>query len=144
MIEFSAKTRIDDIEKSKGKDFDVLIVGGGIIGAGIAHALSQSGISVLLVEKGDFASGTSSGSSKLMHGGLRYLAQGRIRLTRNLLKERNYLLKTTDVVKLIDFDILIGPDLFSRFEIKLGLFLYRLLGGGKASKKKTGASTLLT
>jgi glycerol-3-phosphate dehydrogenase len=133
MIEFSAKTREKELQSSSGQAFDVLVIGGGIIGAGVANTLSQAGISVILVEMGDFASGTSSGSSKLIHGGLRYLAQGRFRLTRNLLKERNYLMRKTDLVKPINFDILIGPGMFGRFEIRIGLMLYRILGGGKHS-----------
>lgn len=134
MIEFTAKTREQELKSSSGKEFDVLVIGGGIIGAGVANTLAQAGISVMLVEKGDFASGTSSGSSKLIHGGLRYLAQGRFMLTRNLLKERNYLMRETDLVKPIDFDILIGPGMFGRLEIMLGLMLYRILGGGKHSR----------
>ncbi len=133
MKEFSFRTRNAEFKASDDRIFDVLVIGGGIIGAGICNALSQSGISTILVDMGDFASGTSSGSSKLIHGGLRYLAQGRIGLTRKLLKERNYLAKHTSLVKKSNFDILIGKGLFGKREIRFGLFLYRLLGGGKAS-----------
>ena len=97
MIEFSAKTREKELQLSSDQAFDVLVIGGGIIGAGVANTLNQAGISVILVEMGDFASGTSSGSSKLIHGGLRYLAQGRFRLTRNLLRERNYLMSNCTI-----------------------------------------------
>src|SRR3954465_13874018 len=61
---------------------DVLIAGGGITGAGIARDAAMRGLSTILVEQGDFASGTSSRSSRLLHGGLRYLAQGHIGLVR--------------------------------------------------------------
>ncbi|MCL4314876.1 MAG: FAD-dependent oxidoreductase [Candidatus Thermoplasmatota archaeon] len=127
-------TRTEDLKKASSSDFDALVIGGGIIGSGVANALSQSGIRVILVEKGDYGSGTSSKSSKLIHGGLRYLAQGRIKLTRNLLKERNYLLKHSDVVRKENFDILVGKGQFRKFSIRVGLMLYGLLGGGKPSR----------
>ncbi|MCL4329616.1 MAG: FAD-dependent oxidoreductase [Candidatus Thermoplasmatota archaeon] len=137
MREFSYRTRQEDIDNLDGKAFDVLIIGGGIIGAGIANTLSEAGISVLLVDKGDFAGATSSGSSKMIHGGLRYLAQGRLRLTRHLLRERNYLESHVDFVKAKNFDILIGNGMWNRSAIIVGLFLYRLLGGGKHSRYTT-------
>ncbi len=71
---------------------DLLVVGGGITGAGIALEAARAGASVVLVEQGDFASGTSSRSSKLVHGGLRYLAEGNLRLTREAVRERDRLL----------------------------------------------------
>ncbi len=134
MKEFSYRTREADIDGLDGRAFDVLIIGGGIIGAGIANTLAEAGISVILVDKGDFAGATSSGSSKMIHGGLRYLAQGRINLTRHLLRERNYLESHVDLVKAKNFDILIGDGLWSRLEIITGLFIYRLLGGGAHSR----------
>lgn len=72
--------------------YDVLVVGGGITGAGIALEAARAGLEVLLVEQGDFASGTSSRSSKLVHGGLRYLAEGNLRLTWEAVRERDRLL----------------------------------------------------
>lgn len=131
MTEFSFKTRQQDLEVLDGGQFDALVVGGGIIGAGVANDLAQKKLKVLLVDRNDFASGTSSGSSKLIHGGLRYLAQGRFRLTRALLRERNWLLKNTDIVKEKTFDVIIADGMFGRLEITIGLALYRLLGGGK-------------
>ena len=71
---------------------DLLVVGGGITGAGIALEAARAGLSVLLVEQGDFASGTSSRSSKLVHGGLRYLAEGDVKLTWEAVRERDRLL----------------------------------------------------
>ena len=61
-----------------GTPFDVLIIGGGIVGAGVARDAASRGLRTLLLERSDFASGTSSRSSRLLHGGLRYLAQGRL------------------------------------------------------------------
>jgi glycerol-3-phosphate dehydrogenase len=74
--------------------FDVLVVGGGIIGAGIAEAAAAHGLSVALVERGDFAGATSSASSKLIHGGLRYLQMGDVRLVREAHQERRLLMTT--------------------------------------------------
>ena len=77
----------------KEPGWDILIIGGGITGAGILHEASSLGLNVALVEQKDFAWGTSSRSSKMIHGGLRYLASGDFRLSRDSVKERNRLLK---------------------------------------------------
>ena len=74
-------------------DFDLAIVGGGINGAGIARDAAGRGLRVLLVEQNDLASGTSSASTKLIHGGLRYLEQGWFRLVREALIEREVMLR---------------------------------------------------
>ena len=74
-------------------DFDLAIVGGGINGAGIARDAAGRGLRVLLVEQNDLASGTSSASTKLIHGGLRYLEHGWFRLVREALIEREVLLR---------------------------------------------------
>src|SRR5205807_5441329 len=72
--------------------FDLLVLGGGITGAGVALDAVLRGLRVALIDKGDFASGTSSVSSKLIHGGLRYLEQGNLRLVYEALHERARLL----------------------------------------------------
>ncbi|MEW6761750.1 MAG: glycerol-3-phosphate dehydrogenase/oxidase [Pseudomonadota bacterium] len=77
----------------KTGDWDLLVIGGGITGAGILLEASRRGLKALLVEQRDFAWGTSSRSSKLVHGGLRYLAEGRLRLTRESVREREALLR---------------------------------------------------
>ena len=74
-------------------DFDLAIIGGGVNGAGIARDAAGRGLRVLLVEQGDLASGTSSASTKLIHGGLRYLEHGAFLLVREALKEREVLLR---------------------------------------------------
>src|SRR5258707_12017364 len=71
-----------------GEEFDVLIVGGGILGAGIVRDAALRGLRAALIDKGDFASGTSSASSKLIHGGFRYLEQGAFRLVAESCRER--------------------------------------------------------
>ena len=73
--------------------WDLIVVGGGIVGAGILRAAAASGVRAVLLERGDFASGTSSRSSQLVHGGLRYLAQGQVGLTRSAVIERDRLLR---------------------------------------------------
>ena len=74
--------------------FDVLVVGGGATGLGVAVQAALEGYRVLLVEARDFASGTSSRSTKLLHGGVRYLAQGRVGLVREALHERAVVMRT--------------------------------------------------
>ena len=87
-------TRADRIAALKaGAPFDVLVIGGGIAGAGVALEAARAGARTALVEANDYASGTSSRSSKLVHGGLRYLAQGKFALTRESVRERMALLR---------------------------------------------------
>ena len=76
-----------------GRDWDILIIGGGITGAGILLEAARRGLKALLVEQRDFAWGTSSRSSKLVHGGLRYLTEGGLRLARDAVREREALLR---------------------------------------------------
>src|SRR5262245_31018494 len=73
------------------ESFDVLVVGGGITGATVAYLGALAGLRVALVEQADFASGTSGRTSRLVHGGFRYLAQGRLGLVRRLLRARHEL-----------------------------------------------------
>ncbi|MBW6462635.1 MAG: glycerol-3-phosphate dehydrogenase/oxidase [Firmicutes bacterium] len=88
---WSAKERDDLILTTAGRNYEVIIIGGGITGAGIARECALRGISFCLLDKKDFAFGTSSRSSKLFHGGLRYLASGELGLVRESTSERNWL-----------------------------------------------------
>src|SRR5882757_1280356 len=81
------------ISRSSMADFDLAIIGGGINGVGIARDAAGRGLKVLLVEQNDLASGTSSASTKLIHGGLRYLEQGALRLVAEALAEREVMLR---------------------------------------------------
>src|SRR6516225_9562043 len=81
-----------NVESLAGPVFDLLVIGGGITGAGVALDATLRGLRVALIDKGDFASGTSSISSKLVHGGLRYLEHGDFRLVYEALHERRRLL----------------------------------------------------
>ena len=84
--------RVAAIERLASREHDLLVVGGGIVGAGIAEAATAHGLSVALVDKGDFAGATSSASSKLVHGGLRYLRLGDVGLVREAHHERRVLM----------------------------------------------------
>ncbi|HJQ49121.1 MAG TPA: glycerol-3-phosphate dehydrogenase/oxidase [Gaiellaceae bacterium] len=85
-------TRARALEELSSRDFDLLVVGGGIVGAGIAATAARHGLAVALVERGDFGGQTSSASSKLIHGGLRYLRLGDVRLVREAHEERRQLM----------------------------------------------------
>ena len=104
---------------------DVLVVGGGINGAGIAAAASERGLKVLLCEQHDLASATSSASSKLIHGGLRYLEHYEFRLVKEALAEREILLrKVPHLVWPLEFILPHSPQLRPKLLIRAGLFLY--------------------
>jgi glycerol-3-phosphate dehydrogenase len=92
--EFSHRTRVKNLERLTTEEFDFLIIGGGITGAGVAWDASSRGYKVALLEKDDFAHGTSSRSSKLVHGGLRYLENYEFPLVFEALSERTYLLQS--------------------------------------------------
>jgi glycerol-3-phosphate dehydrogenase len=110
---------------------DLLVVGGGINGAGIARDAAGRGLSVMLVEKDDLAAHTSSASSKLVHGGLRYLEQLDFKLVRGSLTERERLLRSAPhIVRPLEFVLPLGPETRSPWMIRAGLFLYDHLGGG--------------
>jgi len=81
---------VQDIQSTK--DWDMVVIGGGITGAGVAREAARQGLKVLLVEQKDFSWGTSSRSSKMVHGGLRYLASGNFKLTSHSVKERERLM----------------------------------------------------
>ena len=109
---------------------DLLVVGGGVNGAGIARDASGRGLTVLLAEKGDLAEGTSSRSGKLVHGGLRYLEYYEFRLVREALIEREVLLKAAPhIIWPMRFVLPHSPAQRPRWLIRLGLFLYDHLGG---------------
>lgn len=113
------------------KQFDVVVVGGGIHGAGVAQAAAAAGHSVLLLEKRALAAGTSGKSSKLIHGGLRYLESGQLGLVRESLNERRVLLSVApELVRLVPFHLPIYRDTRRRpWQLRIGLTMYALLGG---------------
>ena len=113
-------------------DYDLAIIGGGINGTGLARDAAGRGIRVLLVEMNDLGSGTSSASSKLIHGGLRYLERGAFRLVREALSEREVLLRMAPhVVRPMRFMLPPLSGLRSPLMLRFGLILYDLLGARK-------------
>jgi glycerol-3-phosphate dehydrogenase len=113
-------------------DFDLAIIGGGINGTGLARDAAGRGLRVLLVEQHDLASGTSSASTKLIHGGLRYLEHRAFRLVREALTEREVLLRMAPhVIRPMRFVLPPLPGLRSALWLRLGLFIYDHLGGRK-------------
>lgn len=112
--------------------YDLLVVGGGINGVGIARDAAGRGLSVLLVEQRDLAAATSSASSKLVHGGLRYLEQLEFRLVRESLSEREVLLAAAPhIIWPLRFVLPIHSGLRPPWLLRAGLFLYDHIGGRK-------------
>jgi glycerol-3-phosphate dehydrogenase len=110
--------------------FDLAVIGGGVNGTGIARDAAGRGLSVLLLEQGDLACGTSSASTKLIHGGLRYLEHYAFRLVRESLAEREVLLRAAPhIIRPLRFVLPHHAGLRPRWLIRLGLFLYDHLGG---------------
>lgn len=120
-----------DLEKLKRQTFDLLVIGGGINGAAIAHLSTLRGLKTALIEKKDFASGTSSKSSKLIHGGIRYLENFQFKLVREALRERYFhVKKVPHLVQPLPFVIPVYEgDRRPLWLMKLGVFLYDLLAG---------------
>ena len=112
--------------------FDLLVVGGGVNGAGIARDAAGRGLKVLLCEQDDLAQGTSSRSGKLVHGGLRYLEYYEFRLVREALIEREVLLRAAPhIIWPMRFVLPHVPEMRPAWLVRLGLFLYDHLGGRK-------------
>ena len=114
--------------------FDVVVIGGGIIGAGIARDAALRGLRVSLFEKEDYGSGTTSASSRLVHGGLRYLEMLDLGLVRLDLRERETLLRIAPhLVRPLEFILpFYDRTFFDRWKIRLGMILYDLLSYGKS------------
>ena len=133
-MSFSWQTRAQSLAQMKAGTFDVLIIGGGITGAGLALDAVTRGLKTALIEKRDFAAGTSSRSTKLIHGGLRYLEHYDFALVREGLRERAELLKLAPhLAEAFPFVIPIYQDRRRNYDhpllVRAGLFLYDLLAG---------------
>jgi len=117
------------------RSYDVVVIGAGINGAGVAQAAAAAGYSVLILEKTAVAQGTSSRSSKLIHGGLRYLETAQFRLVRESLRERTLLLHNApDLVRLRPFYMPVyGTTRRRPWQLRIGLSLYALLAGPERS-----------
>ncbi|MFE3577475.1 glycerol-3-phosphate dehydrogenase/oxidase [Lysinibacillus sp. NPDC059133] len=134
----SAIQRQQTIEELQSKEYDLLVIGGGITGCGIALDAIARGLSVAVVEMQDFAAGTSSRSTKLVHGGLRYLKQFEIKEVAELGKERAIVYEngphvTTPVWMLLPFH---KGGTFGKFSTNVGLRVYDFLAGVKRSERR--------
>lgn len=135
---FSSLARQQIIDEMASHEYDLLIIGGGITGAGIALDAAARGIETALVEMNDFASGTSSRSTKLIHGGLRYLKQGELKEVAELGRERAIVYKngphiTTPIRMLLPFHV---GGIFGKWTTSLGLTLYDTLAQVKITERK--------
>jgi glycerol-3-phosphate dehydrogenase len=131
-----------DIATLKDETFDLLVLGGGITGAGVALDAALRGLRVALIDKGDFASGTSSASSKLIHGGLRYLEHGGFHLVYEALHERGRLLRNAcHLVQPLRFIVpFFRRSGLSAWKGRLGLALYDILAGESNIQRACGLS----
>jgi len=138
MESLSSTNRNTTIEQLKGDHFDLLVIGGGITGAGIALDAASRGMKVALLEKRDFASGTSSKSTKLIHGGLRYLKQFEIGLVREVGKERAIVHKLAPHLVRSEKMLLplIKGGTYGGFATSIGLMVYDFLAGVKGTDKR--------
>src|SRR5512144_807405 len=127
-------SRIVDLD---GATVDAVVIGGGMAGAGVARDLALRGASVALFEKGDFASGTSSKSSKLIHGGLRYLELGDFKLVRESLREKKTLERLAPhLVRPLPFLVPIYRGAArGLITVRVGMWLYDLLTPGKSTER---------
>ncbi len=127
----SPQFRRTSLSRMRNEVFDVVVVGGGVVGTGAALDAATRGLRVALVEARDFAAGTSSRSSKLIHGGLRYLEQLNFALVREALHERALLLHSLapHLVKPVPFLFPLTHRLWERLYIGAGLLLYDTMGG---------------
>lgn len=138
-----------DLAKFRGCTFDAVVIGGGITGASVLLDLASRGLSAILVEKNDFASGTSSKSTKLVHGGLRYLQNYQFGVTLESVRERDLLSRLAPhMVWNLPFVIPLYADQpFRNLRIKIGLWIYDLmagLGNPHAHKRMSVAEVLKT
>lgn len=121
--------------------YDLLIIGGGINGAAIAREAALNGLSVLLVEKGDLAGATSSASTKLIHGGLRYLEYFEFKLVAEALRERERLLHAAPhIIRPLHFVLPHENSVRPWWMVRLGLLLYDVLGGKMSLARSRGLS----
>ena len=135
---FDSRTRAETVAKIQKTKYDLIIIGGGITGAGISLDASSRGLKTLLIEKNDFASGTSSKSTKLIHGGLRYLKQFEIGLVREVGLERAIVHKLAPhLVRSEKMLIpLIKDGTFGKILTSIGLMVYDVLAGVEKEEQR--------
>ncbi|MDQ0219108.1 glycerol-3-phosphate dehydrogenase/oxidase [Peribacillus cavernae] len=142
-MRFSNKNRSESINRMKQDTFDVIVIGGGITGAGIALDATVRGLKVALIEMQDFAAGTSSRSTKLVHGGLRYLKQFEFKMVAEVGKERAIVYENGPHVTAPEWMLLpIHKDgTFGKFSTGIGLRIYDFLAGVKRGERRKMLST---
>lgn len=143
---FSAKNRPQIVKELKSDTFDLLVIGGGITGAGIALDAAGRGLKVALVEKQDFAAGTSSRSTKLIHGGLRYLKQLEFGLVREVGHERKTVYHNAPHLVIPEKMLLPITDggSFGKTSASVGIYTYDWLAGVKRSERRNVLSRMQT
>src|SRR5690606_10070435 len=137
-MKFTRNEAIERIESTS--QWDITIIGGGATGLGIAVDAASRGYKTLLVEKYDFAKGTSSKSTKLVHGGVRYLANGDLKLVYSALKERGLIFRNAPHVSFVQSFIIPCYSVVSKLKFLVGLKLYDWMAG----KLRIGKSILLS
>jgi glycerol-3-phosphate dehydrogenase len=137
-MNFSNLYRNEIVDKLKSNQYDVLVIGGGITGAGIALDASTRGMKIALVEMQDFAAGTSSRSTKLVHGGLRYLKQFEVKMVAEVGKERAIVYENGPHVTTPEWMLLPmhTGGTFGKFSTSIGLRVYDFLAGVKKSERR--------
>jgi glycerol-3-phosphate dehydrogenase len=131
---------LERLEKEADQGWDIIVIGGGATGLGVALDAVSRGLKTLLLEQSDFTKGTSSRSTKLVHGGVRYLAQGNIDLVREALRERGLLQKNAP--HLVQNEVFVIPNYtrFNKLFYTVGLKMYDLLSGKLSLGKSKGIS----
>ena len=137
--------RASQLNALENEEFwDILIIGGGATGIGAALDAASRGYKTLLIESHDFAKGTSSRSTKLVHGGVRYLEQGNIKLVREALRERGYLLKNAPHITSVQIFIIPVFSWWWKMFYWIGLKIYDLLSGSLSIGKTESLSKIET
>ncbi len=136
--DLSPRGRAANLDRMRTEAFDLLVIGGGIVGAGIARDAASRGLRTALVERGDFASGTSGKTSRLIHGGLRYLKNFKVGLVRQAIRERDLLLeRAPSLVQPLAFTIpaYTGRGM-GRTTLRFGLWVYDFLSRDKVLPRR--------
>jgi glycerol-3-phosphate dehydrogenase len=135
---FSVLNREQKIKDVLSREIDLLVIGGGITGAGIALDAKTRGLNTVLIEMQDFAAGTSSRSTKLVHGGLRYLKQLEVRLVKEVGRERAIVYENGPHVTRPEWMLLpvIKGGTYGKLASSIGIWLYDYLAGVKKSERR--------
>ena len=144
MTPWTIQDRTDTLDRASRNGVELLVIGGGITGAGVLRDAAQRGLSSLLIEAEDFAGGTSSATSKMIHGGLRYLAEGQLAVTRQSCVERDRLRRLNpNLVHDLPFLFCSFDDGVPPWKVRFGLLLYSLLAGiGKGKFRMLGKAEI--